>query len=252
MAPLATAKANFDDAILRASALVAHAATVGDAGLRDDLLRGGWMMAAGGADAFFCDAYADLLSRTLRAKEVQASLRLTDAIKAVRLPISTLVGQSNGWRWRMAARQLIEKESVLSLKDIKSSLHKFCRSANALLIEGNVEPWFVHAESTKRVMGVTRANYLAANVGDKKRARESSLKHIERRVDAIFQRRHDCIHCCDRPKTALQPINAAETEHAISDLRFVVSRCYGHLVPEFQEFLRAMGATGVTRNNVSS
>lgn len=90
------------------------------------------MMGAGAADAFFCDAYADLVSRVLRAKEIKKSVKLSEKLGDLRVPVTAVVRDTGGWRWRMAARELIEKQSVLSLTEIKSLLRRFCRSQNSL------------------------------------------------------------------------------------------------------------------------
>lgn len=252
MAVLQTAKAHFDEAIARADALLAHAPALPEGTLRDDILRSAWMMASGASDAYFCDAYADLLSRVLRAKELQPKLKLTSKLSSLRIPVATLVGQSNGWRWRMAARQLIEKESVLSLREVKEFLRRFCRSNNDLLAEKTLEPWIIHADATKRLVGITRNNYNAAVNDAKTKARKAAGQHIERRIDSIFQRRHDCIHTCDRPKTALQGVTQDDTQKAVKDLTFLVARCHEHLTAEFPQFLIELGASGQTRNQVGA
>jgi hypothetical protein len=69
-----TALQHFQEDIGRARAIVGHAvdAPQGDAAarlLRSDLLRSAWMFAVGALDAYFCDAYTDLIAATAISKE---------------------------------------------------------------------------------------------------------------------------------------------------------------------------------------
>ncbi len=63
---LSTAKAHFDDDIGRARDLCEHSRYRRDT-LKNDLLRSSWMFAVGACDAYFADAYADLIAKTLQA-----------------------------------------------------------------------------------------------------------------------------------------------------------------------------------------
>lgn len=90
-----TARKHFDEDINRASAVhtlacrqpCGRAAT---ALLKDDLLRSAWMFGVGALDAYFCDAYADLVARTLQAKNRQHTLKLTPAISKIVLPVGAI------------------------------------------------------------------------------------------------------------------------------------------------------------------
>ena len=62
-----TALLHFTEDIARASAILAHAdqrpqATPAERRLRSDLLRSSWMFAVGSLDAYFCDAYTDIIA----------------------------------------------------------------------------------------------------------------------------------------------------------------------------------------------
>jgi len=65
-----TALAHFNDDIGRARAIVAHAdplpqTTDAERVLRSDLFRSAWMFAVGALDAYFCDAYTDVVAATI-------------------------------------------------------------------------------------------------------------------------------------------------------------------------------------------
>lgn len=250
---LATAKSHFDLDIARGRALLSHADTLPPGLIAEDIMRASWMMGVGACDAYFSDAYADLISRALRAKDLQPAVAIPDRLNNLRVPVTAVIRQANGgWRWRMAARELIESENVLSLDKIKSLFNHFFRSTHKLLNQDTIEPWLLHAESRVRLFGITRTRYRAANAAAKSIARRQALERFEERFREIFQRRHDCIHNCDRPKVALQQIRPAHVEKAIDDINFLVSRCHDALVSEFPEYLRSHGFNAVTRNQVCS
>ena len=122
---LITAKRHFDEDIQRAHNLRIHASNLQDSQVRDDILRSTWMMAVGASDAYFCDAYADLIARTLRAKDMEPAIKLPERLGNLQVPVTAVIREAGGWRWRMAARGLIERENVLSLNQIKSLFNHF-------------------------------------------------------------------------------------------------------------------------------
>jgi hypothetical protein len=157
---LETAKQHFDEDYARAMAMRDHADGLPHGVLRDDLLRSAWMVGVGAGDAFFCDAYADLVSRTLRAKERQTNGVIPDRLNNLRVPVIAVISAASSWRWRMAARELIEKESVLSLKQIKDLLNVFCRKDHRLLSQQTIEGWVLHGDAQQRHFSVSRATFL--------------------------------------------------------------------------------------------
>lgn len=249
---LVTAKRHFDEDIVRARSIYNHAMGLPSGLLKDDLLRSAWMVGVGASDAFFCDAYADLVSRTLRAKALQQSGNLPDRLGNLRVPIVAVLNSTSSWQWRMAARELIEKESVLSIEQIKNLFNVFCRNGHKIMTAATIEPWILHGNSKQRYFGVTRHSYTAATYQAKATLRESALKQFVNRAQTLFQRRHDCIHNCDRPKTALQSITPRSSEKAIDDMAFLVGRCIDHLRGEYPLYLRGCGFSGVTRNSVGA
>lgn len=249
---LATAKTHFDGDIARARALCIHAAQQPAGVLRDDISRAAWMMSVGASDAFFCDAYADLIARTLQAKQLQPAIEISDRLSKLKVPVIAVIRQAQGgWRWRMAARELIEDESVLSLAEIKGLFNHFFRKTHKLLNEATLEPWILHSDSRMRRFGITPTQYRALPDANKGAARKSALTHFEDYYDELFQRRHDCIHNCDRPKNALQPITHTKVEKVIEDIEFLVGRCHNAFLDEFPRYLTTIGCNAVTRNQVT-
>jgi hypothetical protein len=111
-----------------------------------------------------------------------------------------------------------------------------------------MDAWIVHPHARKRLFGITATDYLAMNPGDKDAARRSARRQMEKRFfeedspRSNFQRRHDCIHNCDRPRMTPQPLEKASTVvKVIEDVEFLVNRCDEHVAIEFRHFLSANG-----------
>jgi hypothetical protein len=82
---------------------------------------------------------------------------------------------------------------------------------------------------------------------DRHEARQDAIEQFEERFRTIFQRRHDCIHNCDRPKLSPQALKSGEKVlRVIQDIEFLVYRCDAHIHSEFREFLIGIGCTTAT------
>jgi hypothetical protein len=247
-----TAKLHFDEDIGRARSLHLHAVQVQEDLLKNDILRSAWMLAVGASDAFFCDAYADLITRTLRAKDLQPSGNLEGKLKNLKVPVSVFLSTRGGWRWRMAAREMMERESVLSIQQIKDLLNSFCRINNKILTSETIVGWATHDQARHRMFGCTRHQFNNLEGQNLNTQKKKSLDKLQKRMQSIFQRRHDCIHNCDRPRNALKRISADSTLKAIDDIDFVVNRCVEHLRREFPLFLADCDFSAQTRNAVGA
>jgi hypothetical protein len=272
------AKSHFTTDIARARAILTHSNAQLPGILKDDMLRAAWMMAVGACDAYFCDAYVDALARTLRAKDAERAVKLPEKLENLEVPISTAfhVRASAAWKWRMFARAIMERETVLAVAKIKELLDPFCRKDHKFITTDTIESWIVHPTAKSRLFGVTASAYRAAGAKKKglgkgtaaKKAfgtgkaakaaiskgayRQNSVAQLKDRYWEIFQRRHDCIHTCDRPKVAIQSISNVATEKAIDDIDFLVSRCHDHLAAEYPAWLKSLGFSALTRNSVTT
>ena len=246
-----SAIAPFRDDIARARALVAHAKTLptgtdSEKLFRDDILRSGWMFAVAAMDAYFCDAYTDLIAATLMAKNNQPAVVLPDFIGKIEIPVTAVLenyGVRQNWKWRMAARQMMANENALKIDTIKSWFNRFCRPGQKMF-KDVIPIWIAKPNSTARVFGLDPANYTPAS---QSAANESLIARFE----AIVQRRHDCIHTCDRPANAPQPISSAGTvSNVIRDIEFIVDQSDLHIDTEFRIWLTNCGFSAVTANQV--
>ncbi len=250
-----TALAHFGDDIARARAIVHHAeplpqATPSERMLRSDLLRSAWMFAVGALDAYFCDAYTDVVAATIISKSRHPVMTLPEFFNRIEFPVRAILesyARNTNWRWRMAAREMMARENVLKLERIQQLFNGFFRPGHKLY--GDViEGWILHPHARKRLFGITGTEYLALTPADKDAARRRARSQMEQRFfeedssRSIFQRRHDCIHNCDRPRMAPQPLEKGGTViKVIEDVEFLVHRCDEHITAEFHHFLAANG-----------
>ena len=249
----ATALQHFREDIARASAIVTHAklvprATDPDNLLISDLLRSAWMFAVGALDAYFCDAYTDIVAATASSKSRQPAITLPEWAYDIRFPLRAVLEEydNSNWRWRMAARKMMERENVLSLKAVQDLFNKFFRKGHRFF-RNQLDMWMSGPDAKRRLFRVTRTKYLAMSDSDKHLAREAAIDWFEERFHTIFKRRHDCIHNCDRPRTSPQPLDKADTVlKVIEDVEFLVTRCDEHINTEFRQFLVEAGCSAAT------
>lgn len=245
----ATALEHFRQDVARATAIVVHADplpinTAADQTLRSDLLRSAWMFASGAMDAYFCDAYTDIVAATIISKARHQPMVLPEFFYEIRFPVRAILepyARNENWRWRMAARKMMERENVLSLSAVQTLFNKFFRKGHKLFRD-RIADWTVHHGARKRVFGITQAAFMALRPDQRGQAIEDAKELMEDRYRGLFQRRHDCIHNCDRPKVSPQPLNSGETVvKVIQDAEFLVQCCDEHIQVEFREFLLGCG-----------
>ncbi len=247
-----TALQHCNEDIQRAKAIVTHVETMlqGTAAeqvLRSDLLRSAWMFAVGALDAYFCDAYTDLVAASIISKNRHAAMALPEFFLEIKFPIRAILesyANNFNWRWRMAARRMMADESVVRLDRIQGLFNKFFRP-NHKLFRQVLADWIVHAHAKKRVFGITRKAFSALPTDrDCRDAVDRAWEYMQERYRGIFQRRHDCIHNCDRPKVSPQRLVLGGTvTKVIDDVSFLVYRCDEHINTEFREFLLGTGCT---------
>lgn len=251
----ATAKKHFDEDIKRSRNLLNHAFTLADETLRHDITRSSWMLAVGAADAFFCDAYADAIARCLQAKHHQPKVAVPKRLLGLKIPVAAVIrGVATGnWGWRMAARDLIENESVLDLETVRKHFNQYFTETDKLFGAKSFDSWILHPEWKHRLFGITKSDYRAKTGKAKNESRKEAKKKFETRFGYIFQRRHDCIHNCDRAKVKLNRrhiTNKSYTENVISDLVFLVERFTEEFQVAFPKYVQGLGYSGATKGKV--
>ncbi len=241
-----TPKKHFDEDIARASALLAHAGampatTDPERLMRDDVLRAAWMFAVGAMDAYFSDAYGDLVAAILIAHSRENTVKLPESVMAIEMPVAALLAPYKSranWRWRVGARRMMDRENVLSTAKIQMLFNRFFRKDHKFYGDV-VEGWVVAPGASDRLFGITGADYQLLTGKPKADALKHAKVSLVARLDkTISQRRHDCIHNCDRPKVKPQPIVEKSVGEVISDVTFFVGRCEAHITTEFGEWMR--------------
>ncbi len=146
----------------------------------------------------------------------------------------------------MAARKMMERENVIRLSAIQTLFNKFFRNGHRFFRDV-LDTWMSRPDAKIRLFGITRADYVVMTDPDKHTAREAAIDQFEERFRTIFQRRHDCIHNCDRPRRRPQPLDKDGTVlKVIQDIEFLVNRCEEHINTEFREFLAGAGCSAAT------
>jgi len=227
-----TARQHFDEDISRAEAVLAHGATVQsqDADLAADLFRAAAAFAVGAMDAYLCDAYVDCLTRTLAACRKDPKKQLPKPYRNVLLPAGPLISQKytqrGNWALRMAARMIMEKDNMLSVSRVKRMFNPTLPAGKKLWVD--VVATFI-ALNRKRFAGITRANYSKLAKAKQQKAREKAAAAVLKRIGAVVQRRHDIVHNCDRPKTAILVMTKSEAAAMIADTKSFVTVLDDHL-----------------------
>jgi hypothetical protein len=250
-----TALQHFTEDIARARSIVAHAdalpqATPAEKRLRSDLLRSAWMFAVGALDAYFCDAYTDIIAATASSKSRQPGISLPEWVYDIKLPLRAVLEDYNNenWKWRMAARKMMERENVTKLRAIQDLFNKFFRKEKRFFRD-QLDAWMSHPDAKIRHFGVSRLDYVSKTPPEQRTAREAAIQQFSDRFHTIFQRRHDCIHNCDRPRISPQPLERGGTVlKVIQDIEFLVNRCDQHINTEFRVFLVEAGCAAKTIN----
>jgi hypothetical protein len=208
------------------------------------------MFAVGALDAYFCDAYTDVVAATINSKSRHTAMTLPPFFNRIEFPVRAILesyARNTNWRWRMAAREMMARENVLKLDRIQELFNGFCRDGHKIYTDV-LDGWIAHPDARKRLFGITSTDYQALNPADKDAARKAARRQLGKRFfeedspRSIFQRRHDCIHNCDRPRVTPQPLEKGSTViKVIEDVEFLVTRCDEHITVEFRHFLLANG-----------
>jgi hypothetical protein len=220
--------------------------------IHDDVLRSSWMYAIGSLDAYFCDKYGDLLAATMIAKSREKKGKLPVVVANIGIPASTFfspVQDRENWRYRMAARKIIEKDNVLSLEKVQTIFNPFLRDGHKLF-DGVIDFWMSDPDATAICFGVKRSVFLQSTKSQRVKLRKAGKKNLMKRFRGLYQRRHDCIHNCDRPKISVIPITEGQVRNVIKDVKFVVTHFEDHINSEYPLFLRLHNFGNPTINHV--
>jgi hypothetical protein len=190
------------------------------------------------------DAYTDIVAATIIARSRHDALVLPECFHDSRFPVRAIrepYANNIHWRWRRAARKRRERENVLRLATIQTLFNKFFHNGQKFfrdLLPG----WIVHPHGHRRLFGISAVRFNALPPNLRGQAVAGAQTRLEERFREIFQRRHDCIYNCDRPRVKPQPLTAADVvRRVLDDIEFLVRRCDEHINLEFRQFLVGTG-----------
>lgn len=223
-----TARKHFDDDIARAWALHALSAAETDPDLAADVARTAVAFGVGAMDAYLCDAFADTLARTLKICQ-RDKTDLPAAYAKLALPLGPLTKDyavRANWGWRMAARQLMERDNLLQVSRLKELF-------NPSLPDGK-KLWDDVAEdlialNRIRMAAISKAAYVALRGKPKAKAKSKAHAEALRRIGTIVQRRHDIAHNCDRPRSAKKTMKIGSAQRMLRDVEDFVRILDEHL-----------------------
>lgn len=231
-----TARAHFNEDNQRSVAMLDQAKTLEDAGaeqrLCQDIRISAIALSVGAMDAYLCDKYVDCLVKVLRAY-VNGDWRggLPAFYREQRLPAGDILDTSRksrpAWGIRMAARNMMEKDDLLSISRVKDMFNPILPSGQKLWSDF-IGKMLGHG--LKRLTGPKTAAEIAALTRKHKEvATKKAIGALKNRIGDIIQIRHDWIHNCARPKTAIDTYTNGEACVRVRQIRLFVETFDDHI-----------------------
>lgn len=176
--------------------------------------------------------YVDCLTKVLRAYvRGEWPGELPSFYKNERLPAGEVLDTSRkarpAWGIRMAARSVMERDNMLSLSRVDEMFNPVLPAGQKLWADfiGSV---LVHGK--KHLTGPKSAAQIAALDGKfKKAATKKAIATLKNRITSIIEIRHDWIHNCGRPKSAIVKYSDGQARVRIGDIRLFVEAFDDHI-----------------------
>jgi len=229
-----TAKSHFNDDIKRAFEIFENgrrALAQGQSILGGDLMLSAVAMSVGAMDAYLCDAYVDCISVALRSYYLQSWPGSFPArYKKQMLPAGEVLNSTRAnrplWSIRMAARKIMERENMLSIS-------KFDELFNPILPNGK-KLWnelmpSLMKHNRKRFTRHTAKSWPNVPPAQKEKQLDKSINTFKTRIGSIVQIRHDWIHNCGRPKSAIKHLTRLQAFSAIRDIKIFIDELDAHI-----------------------
>ena len=254
----ATAYQWFIEDIIRAEQLTALVSNnvvpaTGYDQVRADLLRCSLMYAVGALDSYLSKAYVDIVASALRASSLEPTTPIPEALYEITIPAGAAMRDYDhrpNWRWRMAAKHYMSDKNMLNLGGIADRFNPLFPS-DSKLYHSVVVDWAEKPEANKRLFGISREEFSVLSTADKVARKDRLVDALKTRFKKIIQRRHDCIHTCDRPKQKPQGLRSPGTiANVIRDIRFFAASMDEHIDNGFADTLVEMGYSANTRHLV--
>jgi hypothetical protein len=230
-----TAKIHFDQDMARAAALLKEANRKKKENDSDQLLldiRGSAVaLAVGALDAYLCDKYVDCLTKALTAYSKSCWPGTFPAFfRKQNLPAGEVLDARRTarpkWGIRMAARKLMERDNMYSLARLDDTFNGILPAGHKLW-EGIVNPLVALGKKRFTKYNTAELNKLAGDT--RKKAIKAVMATVKNRINQTVQFRHDWIHNCSRPKSAIFNFTHGEAAAAIDEIKQFIEIFDNHI-----------------------
>jgi hypothetical protein len=231
-----TPRKHFDEDLARAEKIWDSAETMRPADdegllLQSDLWHSSVALSVGAMDAFLCDAYVDCLTSVLRAYAKRSwNGDLPDQYAQVRLSAGEVLDNTRtvrpAWSLRMAARQLMEKDNMLEFDRLKPAFNGILPQSHRLwagIIQQLID------KGWRRYTGKSSKDLATLTGKSLENAKKSAIGHWVGRMKGTIQWRHDWIHNCARPRSAICRTSKDKSSARIREVRAFVQVLDDHL-----------------------
>jgi hypothetical protein len=231
-----THRAHFNEDIARAEAVLEKAHQMEQAGeparLCFDLRSSAVALAVGALDAYFCDAYVDCLSAVLQAYVggTWVGGSLPSAFANQELPagevLSTARQHRPNWSIRMAARKVMARDNILSLSRLEDKFNGILPSNQKLWL--TLVPKLL-SHNLVRLTKLRTADLAGLAGKPLDDAKKKVVAAVKSRIGKIIQFRHDWIHNCGRPKSAIDDLSHGRAKARIRDVKILITEFDDHI-----------------------
>lgn len=230
-----TFRKHFDQDIKRAEELQVLSSSLQAAGsprrLYQDVRLSGVALAVGALDAYLCDAYVDCLTTVLKSyRNGHWAGDLPRHYAKQPLPAGEVLDRSRAsrplWSIRMASRRVMERDNMLQLSRLPESFNGILPD-RAKIWHGFIDNLVKH--NLKRFTGYYQADLAKLTGSALGEARKRAAAAVRKRLASTIQLRHDWVHNCGRPKTAIKTISDGQAAARIREVRLFISEFDNHL-----------------------
>lgn len=233
--PKQTPWKHFEEDIQRAEQILLlakeMAATGADERLRQDVYMSALALGVGAMDAYFSDSFVDCLTKVLRAY-IHGKWQgdLPSAYARRELPAKELLDSSREnrplWSLRMATRKIMERDNMLSISRVKDEFNGILPPSRKLW--GGLVDELIACNSRK-FTGVTSTDTAKLSGKTLEKAKKRAISAFQARIGETVQFRHDWVHNCGRPKSAIKSVPYGQAKARLSEVKALVTAFDDHI-----------------------
>lgn len=226
-----TPRTHFDEDIQRAEDLLSYAIQIeaagADARLHQDVKIAAIGMSVGALDAYLCDKYVDCLTSALRAySNGNWQGDLPTNYREQKLPAGEVLDRSRNsrplWGIRMAARQIMERDNMLSISRIDEMFNPILPASHKLW--SSFVPTMIDSGWRRLTGPYTNLQITAMSPEEKGKATKKVICTMKKRLACTIQIRHDWVHNCARPKLAIAKYSDGQASARIREIKEFITK----------------------------